>query len=198
MTPKQRERLENKIKKIKAALRADKKYWGGEYHDGQGLRYMPPRFYLKLQDYSGGLRYMNWFHKNFPDDACYPDFLFEWTVILFKTKKTKQAEIKAFETYRRNTYLFDTFLGRKITKFHGSHSSNLDTYQFAQEFFTYKSDQPELADFTAWLTALLDTPKFKALCEDYFEIQQQLAGEREYKARVLLLRKAERLKQRLM
>lgn len=193
MTPKQRERIENKIKKIKAALRADKKALGGAHRDGQGLRYMPPRFYLKLQDYSGGLRYMNWFHKNFPDDACYPDFLFEWTVILFKNKKLKQAEIKAFETYCRNTYLIDTFLGHKITQFHGSDCSNLASYAFAQEYFTYKCDQPELADFTAWLTNLFATPKFKELCEAYFEIQKQLAGERKYKARVLLLRKAERL-----
>ena len=64
MTPKKQERIINKIKKIKAGLAADKKYWGGHYHDGQGLRYIPPQLYLELEDYSGGLRYFNWFKKN--------------------------------------------------------------------------------------------------------------------------------------
>jgi len=71
MTPKQQARLQNKIKKIKSALAADKKHWGGYYHDGGGLRYLPPGLYIQLEDYSGGLRYLNWFKKNFPDDA-YP------------------------------------------------------------------------------------------------------------------------------
>lgn len=35
MTPKQADRIRNKIKKIKAALAADKKRWGGYYHDEQ-------------------------------------------------------------------------------------------------------------------------------------------------------------------
>jgi len=42
MTEKQAQRLKNKIAKIKKALAADKRYWGGYYHDGGGLRYAPP------------------------------------------------------------------------------------------------------------------------------------------------------------
>lgn len=74
MTEKQIERVKTKIKKIKAALAADKKRWGGFYDDSRGLRYAPPRLYIQIADFSGGLRYMNWFQKNFPDDSCYPDF----------------------------------------------------------------------------------------------------------------------------
>ena len=52
MTPKQQERIINKIRKIKAALAADKKKWGGYHHDGQGLRYLPPKFYnLQIVDF---------------------------------------------------------------------------------------------------------------------------------------------------
>jgi len=42
------------IKKIKAALSADKKYWGGHYHDGQGLRYIPPAstFVVKIATFA--------------------------------------------------------------------------------------------------------------------------------------------------
>ncbi|WP_241910479.1 hypothetical protein [Pseudotamlana carrageenivorans] len=89
MTPKQVERIQNKIKKIKKELAADKKHWGGYYHDGRGLRYLPPALYLKINDYTGALRYFNWFNKNFPEDSCYPIFMFEWTMTLFKRKKLK-------------------------------------------------------------------------------------------------------------
>jgi hypothetical protein len=74
MTEKQIERVKVKIDKYKKALAADKKYWGGTYHDGQGIRYIIPEQYLKIKDYKGGLTYLTWFNKNFPDDSCYPIF----------------------------------------------------------------------------------------------------------------------------
>ena len=53
MAPKQIEKIQNKIAKIKRALAADKRQWGC-YDDSRGLRYLPPALYLKLQDYRGG------------------------------------------------------------------------------------------------------------------------------------------------
>ena len=103
MTPKQAERIQEKITKMKKELAADKRRWGGFYDDSRGLRYLPPALYIKLGDYSGAKRYFNWFAKNFPDDMGYPVFLFEWTLTLFKTQKMAEAEQKAQETYRANT-----------------------------------------------------------------------------------------------
>ena len=74
ITPQQRERVEAKIAKIKAALAADKKRWGGYYDDSAGLRYAPPALFIQIQDFTGGLRYIRWFYKNFPDDAGFPIF----------------------------------------------------------------------------------------------------------------------------
>jgi hypothetical protein len=73
LTPKQEERLRLKIKRIKSALAADKKRWGGFYDDSRGLRYLPLRHFIELEDFKGGLRYTNWFEKNFPDDICFPE-----------------------------------------------------------------------------------------------------------------------------
>jgi len=42
MTPKQEERIRNKIARIRKELAADKKRWGGFYDDSRGLRYLPP------------------------------------------------------------------------------------------------------------------------------------------------------------
>ena len=83
MTPKQIERVRSKIKQIRATFAAEKRKFGA-YDDSRGLRYLPLEYYIKLQDYKGGLTYTRWFQKNFPDDIGFPDFLFEWTIILFK------------------------------------------------------------------------------------------------------------------
>ena len=94
MIPRQTERIKTKIKNIKAALAADKKQWGGYYyHDGRGYRYLPSQFYIQIEDYTGGLRYLNWFNKNFDNDACYPVFLLEWSIILFKKVGPKGSKI---------------------------------------------------------------------------------------------------------
>src|SRR5688572_25854441 len=107
MTDKQIERVKIKIRKLKKALADDKKHWGGEYHDGSGIRYVIPQQYIKIKDYKGGLRYLRWFDKTFSNDIGYPIFLFESTFILFKCDKLKEAEKKARKTFFSNTYLFD-------------------------------------------------------------------------------------------
>jgi hypothetical protein len=83
----------------------------------RGLRYLPSAQFIKLRDYKGGLRYLRWFNRTFPDDNGYPIFLFEWTLILFKTGNLKEAEKKAFETFFANNFLFDKFLGKELLCF---------------------------------------------------------------------------------
>ncbi|MEX0965955.1 MAG: hypothetical protein WD077_01860 [Bacteroidia bacterium] len=193
MTPKQEERIRNKIKKIKAALAADKKHWGGFHHDGQGLRYAPPRLYIQLSDFSGGLRFLNWFNKNFPDDSGYPDFLFEWTVILFKTGRLKEAEKKAFRTFMGNTYLFDKFFGRPINKIDKWEGSNLAIADFAIDYFDYSHKQENLLDFSDWLDNLTQSEKFLTLANKYIEIYKRLKDEDDFETRGYLIRQANQL-----
>ena len=197
MTPKQQERIKNKIIKVKAALSADKKRWGGQYHDGQGLRYFPPQLYIQLNDFTGGLRYFNWFNKNFSDDSCYPDFLFEWTIILFKTGRLKDAEKKAFETFRSNTYLFDIFFGRQVTKIKKWEGSNLQTQDFADNQFCYNSKQDNLLDFSEWLDKFIVTEKFILLSQKYLDIQKRLETERNTETRQYLIQLKRQLENEL-
>jgi tetratricopeptide (TPR) repeat protein len=190
MTPKQEERLKSKILKLKKALAADKKYWGGYYHDGKGLRYAIPKYYIQLEDFSGGLRYFNWFNKNFPDDIGFPDFLFEWTIILFKTGRKKEAQRKAFETFTRNTYLFDKFFGREIIKITKSENSNLEVAEFAKDYFYYSNNQENLYDFAEWLMEVTQSEKFLTLMNRFIEIQVELEKENDYKTRKKLIEQA--------
>jgi len=153
LTPKQIERVYNKIKKVKAALVADKKHWGGFYHDGQGLRYLQPQLYIQIDDFSGALRYFNWFDKNFPDDGCYPAFLYEWTIVLFKTGRLKAAEQKAFQLCGRYKDVFYNIAG--INTSSTAPAKIEDSY-----ILTLKSKE-SLSDFNLWFETLPAKDAFK-------------------------------------
>lgn len=179
MTSKQAEKLQKKIFDIRRALAAEKRKFGA-YDDSRGLRYLPTRYYLQLGDYRGGLTFLRWFVKNFPGDGGFPDFLFEWTIILFKSGKLKEAEQKAFETFCANTYLFDRFFGRPVVPVDKWEGSNLATPSFT-EHFSYSCDQEELADFSLWLDKLTLSEDFTYRSSRYMEIYKRLKTENDRK-----------------
>ncbi len=185
MTPKQIERIQIKIKKIRAAL-ADEKRKFGCYDDSRGMRYIPPQLFVKIGDYKGGLVYMRWFKKNFSDDAGFPEFLFEWTLILFKNGKLKDAEQKAIEIYFSNSYLFDKYFGREIIPIEKYEYSNVSTAEFVQ-YFHYSSEQKELADFSEWLLEFEKSEIFQNIKEKYIEISKRLLHEEDTEIRGYLL-----------
>ena len=158
MTENQKNRIKVKISKIKKALTADKKFWGGYYHDGGGLRYAQPELYIKIQDFTGALRYFNWFDKNFPDDIGTPGFLFEYALTLFKTKRIKKAESKILETLDSNHYIVDFYLDRNTVINRDSNSEW--PIESLIKYFEYKKDDPNLADFSEWLTDFAQTQRF--------------------------------------
>ena len=171
MTDKQIERVKAKIVKFKKALAADKKYWGGQYHDGQGIRYMLPEQFIKIKDYKGGLRYINWFDKNFPDDSGYPIFLFECSYIFYKCDKLIEAENKAHHTFFSNTYLFDKFLGKEPLRLDKNESSNWE-YECLVDNFAYSSmGHQEFIEFASWLEKVLSSRRFLDKANKFIEIR---------------------------
>jgi len=109
MTEKQIERVRTKIARVKRALAADKKEWGGYYHDGSGIRYMCPELYLKIRDFKGSLNYFRWFSKNFPDDVCYGEFYLEWAITFFELGRLEEAGQKVLEGYERDSTIWNKF-----------------------------------------------------------------------------------------
>lgn len=176
MTPKQEERIRNKIAKIRKELAADKQRWGGFHHDGRGLRYLPPELFITLRDYKGGLRYLRWFDRTFTDDSGFPIFLFEWTLILFKTGNLKEAETKALNTFEANIYLIDSFLGKEITPVEMGYFSNMERAQYAEKL-DYSINDPEFADFGAWLTEFTARETFRSFANELIAIKKQLLTE---------------------
>jgi hypothetical protein len=188
MTEKQQDRLRQKIKKIKSELAADKKRWGGYYDDSRGLRYLPLEYYITLKDYSGGKRYLTWFDKNFPDDSGFPIFLFECTLILFYSKKLKEARRKLFETFASNTCLIEKFLGDKIVEMTNYSCSNWGGFEVL-EHFNYTSADEDLYEFTKWLIETCNSELFQSAANEHIDLQLQLSEESDYESRVDLIDK---------
>lgn len=185
MTSKQIERVQIKIKKIRAALAAEKRKFGC-FDDSRGMRYMPPHLFIKIEDYKGGLVYLRWFEKNFPDDIGFPDFLFEWTLILFKNGKLKDAEQKAIETYFSNSYLFDKFFDREIIPIEKYEYSNVSGPEFVQ-YFNYLFAQKEWDDFLEWLLEFEKSERFQKIKGKYTKINKRLLQEEDTEMRGYLL-----------
>lgn len=188
MTEKQIERIRSKITKIRNQLAADKKQWGGYHHDGRGLRYLPPGLFIKIKDYKGGLRYLQWFNRTFPDDSGYPIFLFEWAMILFKTGKMKEAEKKVYETYISNVYIFDKFLGKDIKIIDKWEGSNWETPSLTEDL-QYTKDEAEYADFADWVETIITSDKFHKLKTEFLDIEKRLKTEPVGETRKMLVKK---------
>ena len=191
MTPKQSQRLIKKIADIKRALAAEKRTFGG-YDDSRGLRYLPTRYYLQLADYKGGLAYTRWFAKTFPDDISFPDFLFEWAVLLFKSGKLEQAKAKIWQTFCANTYVLDKFVGHPIQPLQKYEWSNLAQSGFTVHF-TYSHQQPELVDFSQWMGEFMASELFATRKARYLTIHQQLVVEDDQEIRDYLRKEADQL-----
>lgn len=185
MTPKQTERLKLKIANIKKALSDEKRKFGG-YGDSRGLRYLPTRYFVQLADYTGGLKYTKWFSRNFADDVGFPDFLFEWTIILYKSGQIQQAGQKAFQTFCSNIYVLDKFLERPILPINKWEGSNLENESFL-EYFLYNHQQPGLEDFAGWLQSFLSTADFTQAASRFVELSKALDKEDDIEKRSYLV-----------
>jgi len=185
MTQKQIDAFRKKIADVKRRLAAEKRKFGC-YDDGRGLRYLPTKYFIQLGDYAGGLNYTKWFHKQFPDDSGFPEFIFEWTLILFKNGKFKEAEKKTFETFCSNTYLFDKFFGKPIIALDKWEGSNLEGTAYT-DWLSYSCKDAELADFAEWLENLILTQEFQNRSNHYIDLQKKLKTEDDSEIRYYLI-----------
>ena len=185
LTLRQKLTAEVELEKLKKLLAADKRRHG-VYDDSRGLRYRSPSLYIQIEDYAGGLKYLKWFEKNFPDDTGMPDFLFEWAVLLFKNNKQKAAEGKLYQTFFSNTYLLDAFLGKPVDPVDKWEGSNWESPAYTQ-FLEYSRDEPTLADFTLCLEDWMNTDEFKKTRDQYITLHKKLKYERDQELRSYLL-----------
>jgi hypothetical protein len=195
LTLRQKLLAETELLKLKKLLAADKRRHG-VYDDSRGLRYLSPALYIKLGDYAGGLKYLKWFEKNFPDDTGMPDFLLEWTIILFKTGKIKEAERKVYQIFFSNTYLLDAFLGKPVIPVVKWEGSNWEVPEYTQ-YLVYQYSDPFLIDFTEWLSIFMNSGEFKITTEKYIALHIKLKFEKDQEMRTYLLGQIRQLENKI-
>lgn len=167
--------LKDKIEKIKRTLTAEKRRLGC-FDDSRGLRYVPTELYVKLGDFKEGLKYLKWFDKNFPDDSGFPEFLFESTIILFKTDNIEKAEEKALKAYFSNTFLLDKYFLREPESLDRMTNSNTQELDWLKDFH-WTHDQDDLLEFSDWLNNFTNSEKFKRTVDEFNEIKKELETE---------------------
>lgn len=168
MTPNQKERIQNKIKQIRKEIYEEKKRWGG-YHDGRGLRYIPFELYLQIQDFKGGLTYLRWFTKTFPEDIGMPTITLMSSLINFKNNKIKDAEKKALQTLFADSSVLDIFMSRPIQN---ENESNFDLKSI-KNFFLELEKQNDLTDFKKWLTEFEKSESYKNYRIEYQSLREK-------------------------
>jgi hypothetical protein len=192
VTETQINKVKVKIKRIRGVLSAEKRRYGA-FDDSRGIRFTPPGLFIKIGDYTGAMTYMKWYKKNFPDDMGFPDFLFEWTLILFMNNKLKEAERKAFEAFCSNTYIFDKFFGKPVVSILKFENFNTDKPEFT-EYFSYSAEKPELSSFSGWLQGLINENRFKELSEAFLKVNKRLYSEDDHETRSYLLLHSNQIK----
>ncbi len=186
MTEKQIERVQAKIQKLKKELANDKKRWGGYYDDSRGLRYGILELYIKIADYKGGLRYVNWFEKNFPEDTLNSFFTFECGFILYQSGKHKEAKRKIYKTFFNNPFLLPHFLGLSMLDFENSEYSAWQR-EIVEKYFKYHYTQSAFTEFAEWVNLQLEEPDFISRKIKYIQLNQQLKDEPVGKKRSMLV-----------
>ena len=181
MTPRKEKSLRTKIKRIKDYLQEERKLFGA-IHDGRGLRYEPARLYLQIPDYTGALRYFNWFQKHCPDDIGDLYLHFEWGLTYFKTKRKKLAEPKLLYYHIQVPYGIPHFLGVEPPDLpQDYHYARLK--EVVPAHFMYRPDDPELGDFAAWLDKQWHSEKFTRYRKEFEQLSQALENEQDNEKR---------------
>jgi hypothetical protein len=194
LTAKQRQATLMELEKIKKVLAAEKAKFGG-YDDSRGLRYLPPSMYIQIGDFPGGLRYMQWFEKNFPDDIGMPDFLFEWAFLLFKAGKLNESERKLYRTFFSNTYLLSAFLGQPLIPIEKWECSNLESPLYTQ-YLNYSHEDPGMVDFAVCVARLMNTEQFVRVTDEFVSLHKKLKQESDQELCSYLLAQISKLKER--
>ena len=186
-----KEKLLKRIQKIQKTLEAEEKKIGW-IKDRRGMRYFPTEYYLKMENYTEGLVYLQWFNKHFSNDKGFPEFLFECSIILFKNGKLKDAEKKVFQTYCSNVYFFDKYFGNPIIQIEKFEKTDSESAKYIN-FIHFANGQSNYEDYDKWLEQFLSSEKFIENSKKFIEIRKQYQTEKDLETRKKLIRQEQNL-----
>jgi hypothetical protein len=172
LTPAQIARIQKKIDRIKKSIASEKVRFGC-YDDSRGLRYEPPFLYMQIMDLTGGLRYYNWFMKNFPDDCGSPIMYISWTALFFFRNELPQARRLFKRAVFSNIYLIPVLLGKTIELYDTGKSLNYDNSEWVKEI-DFSDFQFLTAEFCQWLETEYYCDTMQQLIRRYAMISKEL------------------------
>ena len=175
MTDKQIQRIQKKIKFLRARLTDEKRKFGG-YDDSRGIRYIIPELYMQIMDFRGAMYYFKWFSKSFPDDIGFPEFNLFWSITLFHNNKIDAAIQKLYETTFSNTYLIDLIFGRNPETIDKSELMGSESLKYAKEIYQDCVNLMTL-EFQTWLSYISDTDDFKTNLNKFVSLQKLIKDE---------------------
>ena len=173
--PKTSKGLHSRIDQLKKVLRSEKKKFGC-YDDSYGRRYLIGPLYLLAGDEAGGIRYYNWFQKNFPSDIGEPGMHLCWTLTLYRSGKIKKAESQFIRTLFSNLYIVPHLLGLELPGHSFSQGSNWETPDYMNyippEYFAAWTDSE-----IQWAKDLYERSDVAALRNRFIELEALLDDE---------------------
>lgn len=174
LTPAKENQILRKIEKYKKALRKEKATFKS-YHDGGGYRYEIAELYFKLGNYKQTNRYLNWFDKNFPDDAKYAYFDLGKAVTKFELGKKTEVKLSIIELNRHNTYLIDLLIGNETADQNKYEWMQSESLNWAQEQL---ADHLNLAnkEYISWLRTFVKQDVYMSWYNRYVSIKKLLKG----------------------
>ena len=195
MTPSEKQELEEQIESIKASIETEVQLLDG-FNDELRQRFIPTQLYIQMEDYKAGLDYIRWYLKVVPGDLGAPDFLFEWTVILYMNGKVIEAQRKAVETFFNNTYIFDKFFGRELIQIDKEESWDVEKPEYLANF-KYSYTQLRLVAFAQWLTEFEQSNIFQSISKRYIAALVRLKYENDPEIKKYLFKIDEQLMREL-
>jgi len=172
--PKTEKTLKKRIASYKASLLKEKREYG-HVNDGAGKRYLLFPMYLVLNSTKESQDYIDWYEKEFPDDAGEPIQKLCWALMLRRIGKETEARRMLAEAMLANLYILPKVLGKRIAAYDIWHSSSDAQINYV-EYMPHEALGSLTEEDIQWISHEYESLDFQRIRKRYVEIYQKLKG----------------------
>lgn len=189
MTAAEIEKIKRKISSAKSILKKGKKEFGF-YDDSYGRRYLIPELQIQIEDFSGVIKYYDWFYKEFPDDIGFPGLHLCWIITAIKKNKPEMLNKHLVELENVNCYIIPELLNRPIEQVEKWEGMNISTKDYAKSIAKKFSGKFDL-EAIAVIEEIVGRSEYRFYKNSILEIGRKLnlENQRETKAKLWAERK---------
>ena len=189
--PETEKKLKSRISSYKSALLKEKQKFG-YVNDGGGKRYLLFVLYFVLNDLGKTADYIEWYEKEFSDDAGEPIQKLCWALSLKRMDNEAGAKKMLAETMLSNLYIIPKLLGQAIDEYDMWHASSDGDIGYANNIprqVVASISETEIQ----WLSQEYESPEFRRIRRRYIEIFRALRNTKEITGRSALVEESNSL-----